>query len=457
MAAINQDMSTETGTPKCKHNDVSMASPSSDTSSPDAKRANQLEEFDLSQMPNDDASVGEWSKFMVKQLTVLNSNMQKIAHSSNFAADQASDAMKEISAVSTSMGKLTMKLVSLRNENVGLKKEVSDLNEKILSQEFYARRENLRFDGIREHKNETDFDCYNKVVQAIQCIPELNQCAEFVRISRCHRVGPFVPNQTRPIIAHFHWYGDRNLILSRRSQLPRGVYVSEDYPDEINDRWAHLRPIFSAAVKHPEFKGKVKRRRDQLIIKGKVYTVRPVNNLDELPEPLNPVKVCTCEDDQTLAFLGSGAPPSNFHDAPFTVDNTPFVNNEQYIQKGKADLFGDEVMAAKIMKETSPYKIKKLGDRVKNVIPQQWEQEGPKIAEKGALAKFRQNTKAREYLLSTGNKTIVEASADRFWGCGVKLSDNRVLCPGQYTGQNKMGKVIEKVRQTLRSEIIQNA
>ncbi len=330
------------------------------------------------------------------------------------------------------------------------------LHEKILSQECYARRENLRFDGIREQRGETDFDCYNKVVSVLQCIPELSQCAEFIRISRCHRVGPFVPNKTRPIIAHFHWYGDRNFILSRRSQLPTGVYVSEDYPDEIEDRWAHLRKIYATAKNHPEFRGQVKRRRDQLIIKGKVFTVRPINNLDELPEPLNPLKVCTREDDRTLAFLGWGAPTSNFHDAPFTIDNVKYCSSEQFMAKSKADLFGDEITAAKIMQETSPYKLKRLSDRVKNVVQQRWEQEGPKIAEKGALAKFEQNTKAREYQLSTGDKDIVEASPSRFWGCGFKLTDNRVLCPTQYIGQNMLGKVLMRVRQKIRSAIIAN-
>ena len=134
--------------------------------------------------------------------------------------------------------------------------------------------------------------------------------------------------------------------------------------------WAHLRPIFKAAVNHPEFRGKVKRRRDQLIIKGKVYTIRPINNLDQLPDSLNPVKLCQKEDDHTLAFLGYGSPASNFTEAPFTLDNERYINNEQYIGHQKALLFNDEVTARKIKCETSPYWIKRLSDQVKNVIPQ---------------------------------------------------------------------------------------
>ncbi len=443
---------------KRKHGEVTMASPGSEASSPDSKKPNtELEALDISNQPSDDASAAEWGKYMVKQLMVINGNMLKIAQSSSFASDQASDALKEISSLSTSVGKITMKMMSVKNENASLKQQNIDLNEKILSLECYQRRNNLRFDGIREDRYETDFDCYWKVVQVLNQIPEFQNCAENVRISRCHRVGPYIPNRTRPIIAHFHWFGDLRFILHHRGHLPRGIYVGEDYPEEIMDRWAHLRPIYKAAVNHPEFRGQVTRRRDQLIIKGKVYTIRPVDNLDQLPDALNLVKLCQKEDDHTIAFLGYGSPASNFNKAPFTIDNVRYISNEQYACNQKALLFNDEVTAKKIMNETSPYKIQKLGRQVKNVIQQQWEREGPKIVEKGALAKFSQNEKQREWLLSTGDKTIVEASPSTFWGTGIRLSDNRALVPGQWNGQDHLGKILMRVRTRLRSEIIRNA
>ncbi len=359
-------------TPKRKHREVTMASPGSETSSPDSKKPNaDLEDLDIDNMPGGNASAAEWGKYMVDQLMIMNRNMQKIAQSSSFASDQASDALKEIGSVSASVGKMTMKMMAIKNENVSLKQQNTDLNEKFLSLECYQRRNNLRFDGIREERYETDHDCYWKVVQVLNQIPEFQNCAENVRISRCHRVGSYVPNRIRPIIAHFHWFGDLKFILHHKGQLPRGVYVSEDYPDEIMDRWSHLRPIYKAAVNHPEFRGKVTRHRDQLIIKGKVYTIRPVNNLDQLPDALNLVKLCQKEDEHTIAFLGYGSPASNFNKAPFTIDNVRYVSNEQYACNQKALLFNDEVTARKIMNETSPYRIQKLGRQVKNVVQQQ--------------------------------------------------------------------------------------
>ena len=38
------------------------------------------------------------------------------------------------------------------------------------------------------------------------------------------------------------------------------------------------------------------------------------------------------------------------------------------------------------------------------------------------LRKFQQNPGLREKLLATGDKTLVEATPDKFWGAGVSLA-----------------------------------
>ena len=74
------------------------------------------------------------------------------------------------------------------------------------------------------------------------------------------------------------------------------------------------------------------------------------------------------------------------------------------------------------------------------------------IAKKGALAKSRQNSVARQYLLDTGDKIIGDASKDSFWGIGMKLDDSAVLQKAQWTGANTMGRVHQSVREILRVE-----
>ena len=45
---------------------------------------------------------------------------------------------------------------------------------------------------------------------------------------------------------------------------------------------------------------------------------------------------------------------------------------EQYIQSEKAKLFDDDISQAKIMGEVNPYKMKKLGAKVKKFNMDKW-------------------------------------------------------------------------------------
>ncbi len=134
------------------------------------------------------------------------------------------------------------------------------------------------------------------------------------------------------------------------------------------------------------------------------------------------------------------------------MDNTPYYHNEQFIQRGKAVLFNDDVTAARIMKERNPVNCMRLGDRVKGFIPQRWEKEAPGIAKQGALAKFHQNEFAKKHLLKSGNKKIVEASRDSFWGIGLRLTDPGVLNKMCWNGADIMGGILMDVREVLKAE-----
>ncbi len=452
---LTADQNTPSETPKRGHSQVTAASPDSEMASPDGKQARAMPallELDLKNSPGKDASAGEWGAFLVKQLTIMNKNIHSIATSSEFANDQAADALSEIAKTNLAVGNITKTMSGLVVENDTLKRENTDLKEKMLSLESYARRNNLVFDGIREEPGETDFHVYGKIVDVLNYIPEFNGIAHNIRISRCHRVGPYIPNRTRSIIAHFHWFGDRQAILRLKKQLPHGIYVNEDFPSEINDRRRALRPILQYANSKPELRGQVKMPVDKLIYKHKVYTVAPINNLHELPDEINLSKCFEREDDNVVAFLGPGTALSNFAEAPFKLDNVLYKHNEQFVVKEKAEMFGDDFIAQKAMKETNPFLIQSLGKRIRNFDEQRWKTEGPAIVKRGALEKFRQNPSACQRLLDTGNKTIIEASKNKFWGVGMKMTNPGILEPSQWVGDNAFGSMLMDVRAILRAE-----
>jgi hypothetical protein len=63
-------------------------------------------------------------------------------------------------------------------------------------------------------------------------------------------------------------------------------------------------------------------------------------------------------------------------------------------------------------------------------------------------AKFTQHPDLRSTLLKTGDCRIVYADTkDAYWGSGSDIGH-----PGNYTGYNYLGKLLEKVRDRLRME-----
>ncbi len=72
----------------------------------------------------------------------------------------------------------------------------------------------------------------------------------------------------------------------------------------------------------------------------------------------------------------------------------------------------------------------------------------------GNLAKFGQHADLREFLLTTGDRVLVEASPfDRIWGIGMGPNNPAALRPSAWRGQNLLGFALMEVRERLRHEI----
>lgn len=68
----------------------------------------------------------------------------------------------------------------------------------------------------------------------------------------------------------------------------------------------------------------------------------------------------------------------------------------------------------------------------------------------GCLEKFSQNESLRLTLFRTHGMFLAEASArDKLWGIGLSVSDKRCDDRKQWKGSNKLGKILEKVRDQL--------
>lgn len=145
---------------------------------------------------------------------------------------------------------------------------------------------------------------------------------------------------------------------------------------------------------------------------------------------------------------------SQWYPSTFVIGDVEYNCAEQYMMHKKAELMGDVDRAAIIMALDDPNEIKKQGRHVKNFNQDIWESNCQEIVENGNMAKFSQNEKLKEKLISTYPKTLVEASPyDKIWGIGLLEDDPRAWNKQTWLGKNQLGEILTRVRERLRNPI----
>lgn len=123
---------------------------------------------------------------------------------------------------------------------------------------------------------------------------------------------------------------------------------------------------------------------------------------------------------------------SNFYEAPVAVYGLTYRNNEAAFQAQKT--FENR----KKFTTLNPSEAKKLGRRVE--LRHDWESIKEDIMYNIVLCKFEQNDDLRQKLINTGDTHLEEGNTwgDKIWG----------TVNGE--GQNKLGKILMRVREELR-------
>ena len=141
---------------------------------------------------------------------------------------------------------------------------------------------------------------------------------------------------------------------------------------------------------------------------------------------------------------------SQWYPAPFTVADVVYPTMEHFMMASKARLFGDEETAAKILKAPNPGSAKRFGREVRGFHDATWNEQRIDIIIEGGLAKFSQHPRLRDFLLSTGDRVLVEASpSDRIWGIGLAADDALAATPETWNGLNLLGFSLMQVRSRL--------
>lgn len=141
---------------------------------------------------------------------------------------------------------------------------------------------------------------------------------------------------------------------------------------------------------------------------------------------------------------------SQWYPAPFAIDDITYQTAEHFMMAEKARLFEDLEKLQEIIECDHPHQAKKLGRQVANFCDQKWRDARFDAVVKGNVAKFTQNPPLKEYLLTTGNRILVEASPrDRVWGIGMGAKNPNAETPANWRGSNLLGFALMETRAVI--------
>ena len=131
-------------------------------------------------------------------------------------------------------------------------------------------------------------------------------------MSESHKT--FNPLRTRPVKVKFHEKKDVEHLFKSRKQLPRGVFIDEEY-SRTTEKQILLRSVLNTARKLEKYKGRCRLEGPRLVVDGRHYHRQ---NFHTLPDDLDTVSATSKSNATLLGFFGELHPFSNFHPCKFS-------------------------------------------------------------------------------------------------------------------------------------------
>lgn len=155
-----------------------------------------------------------------------------------------------------------------------------------------------------------------------------------------------------------------------------------------------------------------------------------------------------------VLFSNGWSPLSAYYPCKFTVYDVTYRSVQQMYQALKAKHFGDLTAYRMIMKSWSANVQAEIGSTVENFNPDQWQKKSVQVMERATRLKFAQNDSERQFLLDTGNAVIVFVSQSQsYWGNGLTMDHEGNTDQSQWTGNNKLGEILMKLRDEIKAAL----
>lgn len=327
----------------------------------------------------------------------------------------------------------------------------SDMDFFKLKTEAALRWNNLIFEGIKEPQSDREGSTRRQIQSFCRNMLGISHAD----IDRAYRLGKprAASAPPRPILVRFIRPGDREDIWRAKSRLAdvddNQFSIKEDLPTQLRPIMAALTRVFQSAKRYPH-KYNAFIRDFKIYINGEPFGA---DNLEALPKDLRPSHASTPGNSKVVVFFGKESRFSNHYPSPFSVDDCDFGNMEQFLAHSRARFANDQHLMDRAMASPDPAEAKRILNLLRDAPGQaDWEDERHDILRSGLLAKFKQNKDLGDYLLTSEERQLGEASRNKVWGIGLTLTDRDRFNTNLWKGGNLLGKTLMEVRQILSSE-----
>ena len=379
------------------------------------------------------------SKREVKRTRQLVESLEEKIGGSN---DTLSNLDEKLQRADAKFSQQDLKLAYLEAKTKQLATENRRLRERVDILENDRRGLNLKIDGIKEEDQENLSDIILRLAGALgaRCQPP---DTKFVyRIGRRQDRRQQHDSRPRPILVQFKTEAVRDNIYYGRAKL-RGVaewkqvYINDDVNESTRKKREDMRAV-ALLCKAKNINHRL--HADAIVINGRKFTQ---HQLDSLPVGIRLADAKTITTDKGILFQSEHLFLSSFHEAPFSyndkVHNTVEhgYNYERAVEGDRPDI------AELILDAPTPQEAKRLGKLVEETPALQAKKKGR--METLQFEKFNQNPHLQLKLVQTGNKPLLEATTDEYFGIGRPLNA-KLLQELTWTGSNHLGEILENLR-----------
>ena len=141
---------------------------------------------------------------------------------------------------------------------------------------------------------------------------------------------------------------------------------------------------------------------------------------------------------------------SQWYPAPFEHEGVRYATAEHFMMAEKARLFDDREALERVLVAKSPAEAKAIGREVRHYVDSVWARRRFDSVVSGNVAKFDSSDELREFLLSTGQRILVEAAPrDTVWGIGLGRDNPKAQDPSRWRGLNLLGFALMEARSIL--------